>query len=315
MMLDIRNLSKSYGKIKALNHLNLQIPEGELFGFVGQNGAGKTTTIRILAGLLEPDDGEIYMQGARMQGCSRKLRDQIGYVPDTFGVYDNVKVSEYMEFYASLYGMRGLAARKRWRTLLELTGLDDKEEVYVDSLSRGMKQRLGVARALIHEPSLLILDEPASGLDPRTRQELIGLLKEIHTRGTTILISSHILSELGEMCTSVGIVEQGRMILTGSIADILKQVNISNPLELQIQENLPAAIRILREEPLVENMSVYENRITIRFQGDERAEALLLKRLIEEGILVKRFARRESGLETIFMQVTEREKSKVVVRE
>lgn len=315
MMLEISNLCKSFGKVKALDHLNLQIPEGELFGFVGQNGAGKTTTIRILAGLLTPDSGEVRMQGEKMKGCSMKLREQIGYVPDSFGVYDNVKVSEYMEFYASIYGITGLRARERSRELLEMTGLGGKEDFYVDSLSRGMRQRLGVARALIHTPKLLILDEPASGLDPRTRQELITLLKEIHGNGTTILISSHILSELGEMCTSIGIVEQGRMILTGNLSDIMSQVNISEPLEIQIQENLPAAVRLLRESPLVESLTVYENHITIRFQGDAKEEALLLRQLIDAGVLVKSFGRKESGLEAIFMQVTEREKSKVVIRE
>lgn len=315
MMLEIQDLCKRYGNLKALDHLNLWIPEGELFGFVGQNGAGKTTTIRILAGLLAPDSGVIRMQGEKMKGCSIKLRDRIGYVPDAFGVYDNVKVSEYMEFYASVYGMTGLTARKRSRELLDLTGLGEREDAYVDSLSRGMKQRLGVARALIHNPKLLILDEPASGLDPRTRQELIALLKDIHTGGTTILISSHILSELGEMCTSIGILEKGRMLLTGSLSDIMSQVNISNPLEIQIQENLPAAVRLLREHPLVENLTVYENNVTIRFQGDAREEAMLLRRMVEAGVLVKSFSRREGGLESIFMEVTEREKSKVVVRE
>lgn len=315
MMLEIQNLCKNYGKIKALDHLNLQISEGELFGFVGQNGAGKTTTIRILAGLMAPDSGVVRLQGEQMKGCSMKLREQIGYVPDSFGVYDNVKVSEYMEFYASVYGINGLKARKRSRELLELNGLGGKEDAYVDSLSRGMRQRLGVARALIHEPKLLILDEPASGLDPRTRQELITTLKEIHAGGTTILISSHILSELGEMCTSIGILEQGRMILTGSLSDIMSQVNLSNPLEIQIQENLTAAVRLLKETPLVENLSVYENSITVRFHGDAREEAMLLRKLVDAGILVKSFGRKESGLETIFMQVTEKEKSKVVIRE
>jgi ABC-2 type transport system ATP-binding protein len=178
-----------------------------------------------------------------------------------------------------------------------------------------MKLRLSVARALIHRPELLILDEPTSGLDPRNRQELIALLKEIHREGTTIFISSHILSELGEMCTSIGILDQGKMVLTGSLSQIMNQVNTANPLEIEIQENQETAMRLLRAHPLVESLSVLDHRITVRFQGDADKEADLLRQLIQADVLVKSFHRRESGLESIFMQVTERENSKVVMKE
>jgi ABC-2 type transport system ATP-binding protein len=315
MMLEIRDLCKKYDQIQALDHLNLEIEEGELFGFVGQNGAGKTTTIRILAGLLIPDQGAVRIRGEDLEGCSEELRSKIGYVPDSFGVYDNLKVWEYMDFYARLYGTMDLLVRNRCRELLDRIGLGEKEDVYVDGLSRGMKLRLSVARALIHRPELLILDEPTSGLDPRNRQELIALLKEIHREGTTIFISSHILSELGEMCTSIGILDQGKMVLTGSLSQIMNQVNTANPLEIEIQENQETAMRLLRAHPLVESLSVLDHRITVRFQGDADKEADLLRQLIQADVLVKSFHRRESGLESIFMQVTERENSKVVMKE
>ena len=188
-MLEIRGLRKKYGNFQALDGLDLEIPKGELFGFVGPNGAGKTTTLKIVAGLLAPDEGEVRIDGVDAVRNNKALREKIGYVPDFFGVYDNLKVSEYMEFFASCYGIEGLMARKRCGLLLEQVKLEDKAEFFVDGLSRGMKQRLCLARALIHEPDLLILDEPASGLDPRTRVEYTTMLKELREQGKTLMVS------------------------------------------------------------------------------------------------------------------------------
>ena len=315
MMLTICNLEKCYGKIRALRDLNLEIEDGELFGFVGPNGAGKTTTIRILTGLLRADSGTVEIDGQPMRCGDGKLKEKIGYVPDFFGVYDNVRVSEYLEFYASAYGITGLVARRRYMELLDMVGLGGREDHYVDSLSRGMKQRLGVARALVHNPRLLILDEPAAGLDPRTRQDFIQMLKEINKCGKTILISSHILSELGEMCTDIGIIEEGAMVLRGSLVDILAMVNTSNPLEMRIYKNLPEAVALLRRHPLVHNVTIDGNQVVAGFSGGQMDEARLLGQLVTEaGALVGSFGRRQGGLESVFMQITGSKEEKVVAQ-
>ena len=193
-MLHIQDLTKNYGSFTAVNHLTLHIPEGDLFGFVGPNGAGKTTTIRIVCGLLKASDGKVQIGGTQAAVGSKEMKRLIGYVPDFFGVYDNLKVHEYMDMYGSMYSMNSKDIAKLTDDLLELVNLTDKKEFYVDTLSRGMKQRLCVARALLHNPKLLILDEPNSGLDPRARVEMKGLLKNLHSMGKTIVISSHILS-------------------------------------------------------------------------------------------------------------------------
>ncbi|MDE6738324.1 MAG: ABC transporter ATP-binding protein, partial [Lachnospiraceae bacterium] len=214
-MLYINDLTKNYGSFTAVNHLSLHIPEGDLFGFVGPNGAGKTTTIRIVCGLLRASGGSVRIGGTAAAVGSKTMKRMIGYVPDFFGVYDNLKVREYMDMYGSMYGMDSRDIAKLTDDLLELVNLSDKKEEYVDTLSRGMKQRLCVARALLHNPKLLILDEPSSGLDPRARVEMKELLKNLHSMGKTIVISSHILSELSEMCNSIGIMNRGQLITAG----------------------------------------------------------------------------------------------------
>ena len=207
-MLKIEQLKKRFGQIVALDGLNMSVEEGTLYGFVGPNGAGKTTTIKILTGLLLPDGGTVTIDGIDVTKEPRKVMEKIGYVPDFFGVYDNLKVEEYMEFFASCYGILGLKARRRCMMLLEQVRLDEKAGFYVEGLSRGMKQRLSLARALIHNPSILIMDEPTAGLDPRTRFEFRQILKELRDQEKTIFISSHILPELAEVCTDIGIVDQ-----------------------------------------------------------------------------------------------------------
>ena len=229
-MLEIRGLHKIYGKYHALGGLDMTVKDGALYGFVGPNGAGKTTAIKIISGLLGADGGSVSINGIDALADRNRMKAMIGYVPDFFGVYDNLMVWEYMEFFASCYHMDGLMARKRYTALLEQVGLEDKLEYYVDGLSRGMKQRLCLARALIHDPALLILDEPTSGLDPRTRFEFKEILGELKGAGKTILISSHVLSELSELCTDIGIIDQGRMVLEGEIGEILSRVTTSNPL-------------------------------------------------------------------------------------
>ena len=228
-MLKIRGLKKRFKNFPALDGLDMDVEEGALYGFIGPNGAGKTTAIRIITGLLEADEGIVEIGGKDAFLYREQVKEDFGYVPDEFGMYDNLKVWEYMEFFASCYGLSGLVGRNRCKELLEQVKLSDKADFFVDSLSRGMKQRLCLARAMIHDPKLLVLDEPTSGMDPRARMEFKELLKELCAEGKTILVSSHILSELSSMCTDIGIIDAGRIVLSGNMEEILKKVNDSKP--------------------------------------------------------------------------------------
>ena len=303
-MIEIKKLYKHYGDFVALNNLDLSIEKGELFGFVGPNGAGKTTTMRILSGLLKADGGEVYIGEVNAIEDNQALKKKIGYMPDFFGVYDNLKAIEYMEFYASIYGITGKKARKLCMELMELVNLSDKAEFYVDSLSRGMKQRLCLARSLVHNPDLLILDEPASGLDPRARFEMKGILKNLNDMGKTIIISSHILSELAEMCTTIGIIEKGSMITKGTVDEIMSRLVSSNPIKVQIIENKEEAVKIFKEEPLVKNISIDGDYISLGFTGEQDDEAELLAKLIRNNIKVVSFVRESGNLEEVFMMIT-----------
>ena len=312
-MLKTRNLQKKYGNYHALDGLNMEIPDGALFGFVGPNGAGKTTTIKILTGLLRPDGGTVEIEGADALKEPRRMRDMIGYVPDTFGVYDNLKVSEYMDFFASCYGLEGLKARVRCHTLLLQVGLGDKEDFFVDGLSRGMQQRLCLARALIHDPQILIMDEPTAGLDPRTRMEFKEMVKELHEQGKTILISSHLLTDLAEICTDIGIIDAGRMVVCGSMEEILNQLKASKPVIITVDQNREAALKLLKEHPLVKTISVREPEIMVGFTGTKRQESELLAQLVKAGVPVRSFMRERASLEAIFMQLTDHEEDRAVL--
>ncbi|MCI9593440.1 MAG: ABC transporter ATP-binding protein [Lachnospiraceae bacterium] len=311
-MLKIEQLKKSYGNFRALDGLDMEIRRGALYGFVGPNGAGKTTTIKILAGLLSPDEGRITIDGQDASGADWSLKGKIGYVPDSFGVYDNLTTWEYMEFFAACYGIEGLTARKRCSFLLDQAGLGGRRDFYVDGLSRGMKQRLCLARALIHEPALLILDEPSSGLDPKSRREFMELIMEINEQGTTILISSHVLSELSQICTDIGIIEQGRMVLGGSMKEILERVDHSNPLLITVYRNADRAMGILRSHSCVRTISIKDNCFAVGFTGDTQDEALLLQQLVDAEVLVNGFSRQQGNLESLFMQITEHEEAPAI---
>ena len=311
-MIEIEGLKKRFGQSIALDEVSMHVRDGAMYGFVGPNGAGKTTTIRCMMGLLAADGGKLLINGIDMEKEPKKALSQIGYIPDDFGVYDNLKVLEYMEFFASCYGITGLSARKRSMTLLDQVGLEGKSDFYVDSLSKGMKQRLCLARALIHDPQILILDEPTSGLDPRTRVEFKEILEDLKFAGKTILISSHVLSELSEMCTDIGIIDQGRMILEGNIQDILSRVNASNPLVISVYSNMEKALSILKSHPCVRTISMREKDICVRFTGDAQDEAILLQQLIDSDVLVNGFTREKGSLETVFMQLTDHEEERVV---
>ncbi|HMQ15332.1 MAG TPA: ABC transporter ATP-binding protein, partial [Phycisphaerae bacterium] len=226
MIVETINLTKRYGKLVALNNLHLKIEEGECFGYIGPNGAGKTTTIRILSTLLQPTWGEARVCGLVVGYESRKIRPLIGYVPDFFGAYEDMVVQEYLEFFASAYNITGKKRAQIVGDVLELTDLSYKRDALVDSLSRGMKQRLSIARVLLHDPKILFLDEPASGLDPRARIEMRALLKELHRMGKTILISSHILPELADLCSTIGILERGELVYQRSVSEALRRARV-----------------------------------------------------------------------------------------
>ena len=302
-MLRIENLYKKYDSVLALDGLNMEIHKGELYGFVGPNGAGKTTTIRIISGLLKPTRGQVWIDGIPVNKDIKTLKSKIGYIPDFFGVYDNLTVMEYLEFYASAYGIYGKDSTKRAYEVLEQVELYRMGNRFVDELSRGMQQRLCLARAMIHCPQLLIMDEPASGLDPGARKVFKNVLKNLCRDGYTVLISSHILSELADMCTNVGIINQGKMILQGEMEDIMYSIDSANPIVITIYQNMGAALELLKCHPLVNRISIDKNRISILFSGSREEEALLMKELIDAGIMLSSFAREHNSLEYVFFHL------------
>ena len=303
-MLHIQDLTKNYGSFTAVNHLTLHIPEGDLFGFVGPNGAGKTTTIRIVCGLLKASGGSVQIGGTQAAVGSKQMKRLIGYVPDFFGVYDNLKVREYMDMYGSMYSMNSRDIAKLTDDLLELVNLTDKKEFYVDTLSRGMKQRLCVARALLHNPKLLILDEPNSGLDPRARVEMKELLKNLHSMGKTIVISSHILSELSEMCNSIGIMNHGQLVAAGKIEDIMNHLSGGKKIHVRIGSEAEKAVRIIKEHAGANVESILENEVIISHSGSDEEICALIGSLIQNQVLLTGFYREEGNLESLFMQLT-----------
>ncbi len=306
-MLEIKELTRVYGKFTALDHLSIQIGDGELHGFVGPNGAGKSTTMRILATLLQPTSGTAVMDGVDVCKSPRKMRELVGYMPDFFGVYDKLKAWEYLDFYARCYGFSYQERMRMIDQLLELVHLTDKRESYVDVLSRGMKQRLCLAHALIHDPRLLILDEPASGMDPRARAEMKDVLRSLKDMGKTVLISSHILPELSEMCDSLTIIDHGKLVFSGSVDALSKKMNGNAPLDIRLlNDQVDAAAVILKEFPGVTGIELTDERLLrVVFDGDEQAAAQLLKKLLADDIAVADFHRAPLNLEKVFMEVTQ----------
>lgn len=307
-MLVIKNLEKSYGNFKALKGLNLEIEKGEIFGFIGPNGAGKSTTMKIVSGLLSPDSGEVYVDGIDAIKNNKALKDKIGYMPDFFGVYDNLRAIEYLEFYASIYGIVGDEARQLAMDLLELVNLQDKWDANVDGLSRGMKQRLCLARCLVHNPELLILDEPASGMDPRARFEMKGILKNLREMGKTIIVSSHILSELGEICTRIGIIKNGAIVCEGTVEEVMLMASGTAPININVMDKVEEAIALLKEKAEIKEISVDGNKITINLAGGDKEAKDILKDLVLKDIPVISYSKSAGNLEEVFIQITEEDK-------
>lgn len=308
-MIETVNLTKKYGELTALDNLNLKIEQGSCFGFIGPNGAGKTTTIKILATLLKPSWGEARIDGKTVGYQNALIRPVIGYVPDFMGAYDDMLVQEYLEFFASCYGIHGDARRKSVSDVLELTDLTGKTLAEVNGLSRGMQQRLSVARVLLHDPKVLLLDEPSSGLDPRARIEMRELLKELRAMGKTIIISSHILFELAELCTHVGIVEQGKLVYSGPMADIMSKTAVGHVVHVVVDERPKEAAALLAKVPGVTKVDLQREDALVRIEVhlDAAAGTVLSdlpNRLIAQGFRVRRFTEERPDLETAFMRLT-----------
>jgi ABC-2 type transport system ATP-binding protein len=306
-MLEIIDLVKNYGKFRALNGLSLTVDDGIIYGFVGPNGAGKTTAMKIISGLLTATDGQVLINGEDVIRSPRALREKIGYMPDFFGVYDNLKVSEYMDFYAGAYYIPYNEREEIIGNLLELVDLSYKSGSYVDSLSRGMKQRLCLARSLVHDPDIIILDEPASGLDPRARIEMKETLKQLKVLGKTIIISSHILPELAEMCTQIGIINNGAIVASGSVNDIMRSITQKRLIYMKPLGGTEKLAAILSENALVNDISENVEHVEFEFNGGDAELAALVGDVVARGVGVVGVKEKEGNLEDIFMRLTKGE--------
>lgn len=306
MMIDIQGLTKKYGAFTALDNLTLSLDEGVVFGFVGANGAGKSTTFSILSTLLSPTAGDAFINGKSVVREPKEVRKQIGYMPDFFGVYDQLKADEYLDFYGASYGLPAAERKVLIPQLLELVNLTQKRYEYVDLLSRGMKQRLCLARSLIHDPKVLILDEPASGLDPRARVEMRDILKHLKSMGKTILISSHILPELAEMCDEIGVIDNGKLIAHGNVAQIQDQLQGDKRIIVKVMDNLEKARTFFEEDPFVSAIEVThgKNEIAFNYRGKTMDQVNLLRKALLADISIFSLTEEEKDLEDVFMAIT-----------
>ena len=312
-MLKIKGLNKKYNKLKALDALDMNIERGSIYGLVGQNGAGKTTLMRIVSGVLSFDSGDIQIDNMDIKKQYSRIKEKIAFIPDSFAYHYNITIEEYMEFFASCYGFEGLRARQRYTKLLQMLSLDDKMQSLVGSLSRGMQQRLSLARALINDPEFIIMDEPTSGLDPKTNYSFKELIRQLNSEDRTILISSHMLSELSELCSDIGVIDHGHMVIESSLSDILNKFNNTNPIKIRIMGNEDKAFKIFREDVNVRHVSARGGIFFIKFTGTKRDEAALLKKLVIEDIPVSEFMREEAKLETFFMDITASNKERIII--
>ena len=306
-MIETRDLTKLYGDLHALDRLTIKLEKGDVYGFIGPNGAGKTTTMRILATLLNPSWGEATVCGYSIYNGAKDIRRVMGYMPDFFGVYDDMKVVEYLEFFAAAYRIKGPERRKKCDQVLELVDLGYKRDALVTSLSRGMTQRLGLARVLLHEPQVLLLDEPASGLDPRARIEMRGLLKELRSMGKTILVSSHILPELADICNKIGIIERGRLLFNGDVETAIRQVRQRTVLSVQVANNQNSIARDQltgHADVASVELKETEDRLVVTLNEGITDGSFIAEILIKAGFRLKTLKEEEIDLEDVFMGIT-----------
>lgn len=303
-MITVEHYTKKYGDHLAVSDFNLQVDKGDIFGFIGPNGAGKTTTIRFLATLLKPTEGEATINGYSVTKQPMDVRRSMGYMPDTFGVYEGMRVWEYLDFFAAAYNIKKDKRKTIIRDVIQLLDLENKKEAFVEGLSRGMKQRLCLAKTLVHDPEVLILDEPASGLDPRARHYIKELLKELRKMGKTILISSHILAELADCCNKIGIVEKGKLLASGDIRKIMSEVRGNTQLEIELIQPDDRLDKILWDFEGVKNVESMGQITRVEYVGDLLHIPKLHKLLFEKGIEVLYFREVPTSLEDVFMNVT-----------
>tara|TARA_R110000850_G_scaffold191297_11_gene318162 strand:+ start:7277 stop:8203 length:927 start_codon:yes stop_codon:yes gene_type:complete len=303
-VIETRNLTKRYGDLIAVNNINLSLGEGDVFGFIGPNGSGKTTTMRMIATLLSPDYGEAYVCGKSIYTHPEEIRRLVGFMPDFFGVYDDMTVIEYLEFFASAYRIKGPQRRKICEEKLELVDMTFKRDAMVNQLSRGQTQRIGLARVLLHEPQVLLLDEPASGLDPRARIEIRNLLKRLGELKKTVIVSSHILPELADVCTRVGMIEKGNLIVDDNVDEVMKKARQQIILHVGVGENTDKAAALLQAHDLVSKLEVKKNVMLVTLKSDVKDYTFIPSLLISEGFKLSLFREEEINLETAFMELT-----------
>src|SRR5690348_2374150 len=298
-MIELIDFGKNYGDFTAVDHLNLKIEAGEMFGFIGPNGAGKSTTIRFLATLLKASHGEGIVNGHSVTRRPLDVRRSVGYMPDNFGVYDGMKVWEFLDFFAVAYQIPRSRRRQVIGDVLELLDLTHKRDDFVNGLSRGMKQRLCLAKTLVHDPPVLILDEPTSGLDPRARLEVKALLKELRRMGKTILISSHILSELADCCTSIGIIERGQLLMHGPIEDVYRRIRGNRIVEVRCLNGTDQALSVIRSSPHCRAVQVEGQRIICELAAEDGEVAELLSQLMAQRVGLRSFGEKDPTLEDV----------------
>ena len=301
-------LTRTYGTMVALNALDLTVNRGDLFGFIGSNGAGKTTTLRILATFLAPSSGQAFVLGHDVVRDADAVRHVIGYMPDFFGVYKDMEVTEYLDFFGACYKIPAAQREKTVADVLELVGLTEKKGALIGALSRGMQQRLGLARVLIHDPQLLLLDEPASGLDPRARIEMMAVLQELQRMGKTIIISSHILSELQTLCNRVAIIERGKLIYTGPVQGVSQQMSDTRVMWAKVPfEQHARALELLKQRPEVREVEELQERLKVTLQDHDTDPSVIAETLVTNGVKLRGLREDEIGLEEVFMRVTKGE--------
>ena len=302
-MIETKQLTKRYGDLIAANEISLKLEKGDVFGFIGPNGSGKTTTMRMIATLLNPDYGEAYVCGMSIYTHPEEIRRLVGYMPDFFGVYDDMTVLEYLEFFAAAYRINGPARRKVCEEKLELVDMAFKRDAMVSQLSRGQTQRIGLARTLLHEPEVLLLDEPASGLDPRARIEMRNLLKQLGEMGKTVIVSSHILPELADVCTRVGMIEKGVMIVNGYVDEVMQKARQSIVLHIRVKQNAEKAAALLEQHDDIDEVHMEQEMIVAKLQRD-MDYSMLPRLLMEAGFDLTLFREEDVNLETAFMELT-----------
>lgn len=310
-MIRVDKLTKKFGDFYAIQNVCLELEQGDLFGFIGPNGAGKTTTMRIIATLSEPTSGEAYVCGHSVYNSPKEIRRMVGYMPDFFGVYDDMKVIEYLEFFAAAYRLKGAARRARCEEMLDVVDLMFKRDAYANTLSRGQTQRLGLARTLLHDPQVLLLDEPLSGLDPRARIEMRNLLRRLGQMGKTVIVSSHILPELADICNKVGIINRGILEVNATVAEVMRQVRNRVVLIVAVKENLELAAQVVDQAAFVESTVVGDGRLVVTLKENENDFSPLASALVTAGLQLTEFREEETNLESAFMALTKGSGTKI----